>query len=157
MNIIVSEITPNFLIQGFGLHEGENQTYIGKIGRQEVQLVKSLDDLQKYNTDIEIFTVGLAPASHNFRSGDVLMTGSDDLLDRAFKAMDDIEQRGVVVSLTPSQDSTHLYFHREHMVPYVQTWKGRKTSFLCLWMVEPIESEEQAKLVSILRKVILKD
>lgn len=157
MNILVSEIAPNFLIQGFGLHEGENQTYVGKIGRQEVQLVHSLDDLQSYDKDIEIFNVGLAPASHNFRSGDVLMTGSDDLLDRAFKAMDDIEQRGVVVSLTPSQDSTHLYLPKDRMGPYVLEWKSRKASFLCLWMVEPVESEEQAKLVTILRKVILKD
>ena len=157
MNILFSEIVPNFLIQGFGLHQGETQTYIGKVGRQEVQLLPSLDDLQSYEKDIKIFDVGLAPASQNFRPGDVLMTGSDDMLDRAFKAMDDIEQRGVVVSLISSQDSTHLYLSKEHIGPYVQEWKSRKVSFLCLWMVEPIESEEQAKLVTILRKVILKD
>jgi hypothetical protein len=157
MNILVSEIAPNFLIQGFGLHQAENQTYVGKVGRQEVQLLPSVDDLESYEKEIEIFSVGLAPASHNFRPGDVLMTGSDDLLDRAFKAMDDIEQRGVVVSLVPSQDSTHLYLSKEQMEPYVQEWKTSKASFLCLWMVEPVESEEQAKLVTILRKVILKD
>lgn len=156
MNILVSEIAPNFLIQGFGLHQGENQIYVGKVGRQEVQLLPSVGDFASYEKDIEIFSVGFAPASHNFRPGDVLMTGSDDLLDRAFKAMDDIEQRGVVVSLIPSQDSTHLYLSKEHMEPYVQEWKRRKASFLCLWMVEPIESEEQAKLVTILRKIILK-
>ena len=157
MNILFSEIAPNFLIQGFGLHLGENQIYIGKVGRQEVQLLPSLDDLQSYEKDIKIFSVGLAPTSHNFRPGDVLMTGSDDLLDRAFKAMDDLEQRCVVVSLISSQDSTHLYLSKEQMGPYVQAWKSRKVSFLCLWMVEPIESEEQAKLVTILRKVILQD
>jgi hypothetical protein len=157
MNILVSEIAPNFLIQGFGLHQGENQTYVGKVGRQEVQLLPSVGAVESYDKDIKIFSVGFAPASNNFRSGDVLMAGSDDLLDRAFKAMDDIEQRGVVVSLIPSQDSTHLYLSKEQMEPYVQEWKSRKASFLCLWMVEPIESDEQAKLVTILRKVILKD
>jgi len=157
MNILFSEIAPNFLIQGFGLHLGENQIHIGKVGRQDLQLLPSLDDLQSYENDIKIFSVGLAPTSHNFRAGDVLMTGSDDMLDRAFKAMDDIEQRCVVVSLISSQDSTHLYLSKEQMVSYVQAWKGRKASFLCLWMVEPIESEQQAKLVTILRKIILKD
>lgn len=157
MNILFSEIAPNFLIQGFGLHQSENQTYIGKVGRQEVQLLPSLDELRTYEKDIKIFSVGLAPASQNFRPGDVLMTGSDDLLDGAFKAMDDIEQRCVVVSLISSQDSTHLYLSKEQMGPYVQDWRSRKASFLCLWMVEPIESEEQARLVTILRKIILKD
>ena len=85
------------------------------------------------------------------------MTGSDDLLDRAFQAMDEMEQRGVVVSLTPSQDSKHLYVSKEQMDPFVQEWRSRKISFLCLWMVEPIDSEGQAKLVTILRKVVLKD
>ncbi|HEY8910391.1 MAG TPA: hypothetical protein VIM51_08930 [Desulfosporosinus sp.] len=157
MNILFSEMVPNFLIQGFGLHQGENQTYIGKVGRQEVQLLPSLDDLQTFEKDTKIFNVGLAPTSHNFRPGDVLMTGSDDLLDRAFNAMDDIEQRAVVVSLVSAQDSTHLYLSKDLMGPYVQDWKSRKVSFLCMWMVEPIELEEQAKFVTILRKVILKE
>ncbi|HUX46961.1 MAG TPA: hypothetical protein VMV58_03025 [Desulfosporosinus sp.] len=153
-NILISELAPDFLIQGFGLHQDENQSYVGKVGGQEVQLLPSFDDLQSDQMDIKILSVGFAEASHNFRSGDVLMTGSDDLLDRAFQAMDEIEQRGVVVSLTPSQDSPHLFLSKEQMEPFVQEWKSRKVSFLCLWMVDPIESEGHAKLVTILRKVL---
>ena len=157
MNRLISEISPDFLIQGFGLHQDENQNYVGKVGGQEVQLLFSIDDLQPDDKDMKIYCVGFAEASHNFRTGDVLMTGSDDLLDRAFQVMDNIEQRCVVVNLMPSQDSTHLYLSKENMDPFVQEWKSRKISFLCLWMVDPIESEGQAKLVTILRKVILKD
>jgi len=157
MNRIICEISPDFLIQGFGLHQDENQTYVGKVGRQEVQLLPSIDDLQSDNKNIKIFTVGFAEVSHNFRPGDVLMTGSDDLLDHAFQVMDNIEQRCVVVNLMPSQDFTHLYLSKENMDPFVREWKSRKISFLCLWMVDPIESEGQAKLVTILRKFILKD
>ncbi len=156
-NILISELPPDFLIQGFGLHQDENLSYVGKVGGQEVQLLPSINDLQSNRTDIKILSVGFAEASQNFRPGDVLMAGSDDLLDRAFQAMDEIEQRGVVVSLTPSQDSTHLYLAKDQMSPYVQDWKSQKNSFLCLWMVDPIESEGQAKLVTILRKVILKE
>ncbi|TGE32701.1 hypothetical protein [Desulfosporosinus sp. Sb-LF] len=156
MNRLISEIPPDFLIQGFGLHQDENNVYVGKVGGQEVQLLSSINDLPVDTKDEKIFTVGFAEASHHFRPGDVLMTGSDDLLDRAFQAMDEMEQRGVVVSLTPSQDSTHLYFSKEHMDPFVQEWKSQKISFLCLWMVDPIESEGRAKLVTILRRVIFK-
>lgn len=155
-NILISELEPDFLIQGFGLHTDENQSYVGKVGGQEVQLLLSVNDLQADpTTDTKIFSVGFAEASQNFRPGDVLMTGSDDLLDRAFQAMDEIEQRGVVVCLTPAQDSTHLYLAKEQMGPFVQEWKNQKISFLCLWMVDPIESEGRAKLVTILRKVFL--
>ena len=155
MNRIISEISPDFLIQGLGLHQDENQIYIGKVGGKEVQLLPSIDNWQSEEKDLRIFSVGFAQASHNFRPGDVLMTGSDDLLDRAFQAMDEMEQRGVVVSLVPSQDSTHLYISKEKMDPFVQEWRSRKLSYLCLWMVDPVESEGQAKLVTILRKVIL--
>jgi len=159
---LISEISPDFLIQGFGLHQDENEIYVGKVGGQEVQLIPSIDKLHSDNfqsdeKDIKIFSVGFAEADNHFRSGDVLMTGSDDLLDRAFRAMDEMEQRGVVVSLTPPQDSKHLYLSKEQMDPFVQEWRTRKISFLCLWMVDPVDSEGQAKLVSILRKVILKD
>ena len=156
-NILISELAPDFLIQGFGLHQDENQSYVGKVGGQYIQLLPSIDDLQSDQTDIKILSVGFAEASHNFRPGDVLMTGSDDLLDRAFQAMDEIEQRGVVVSLTPPQDSKQLYLSKEQMDPFVQEWKNQKISFLCLWMVDPIESEGQAKLVTILRKVLSKE
>ncbi|MDQ7096141.1 hypothetical protein REC12_21330 [Desulfosporosinus sp. PR] len=157
MNRLISEISPDFLVQGFGLHEDEKQVFTGKVGGQEIQLSPTLDDLPLEAKDLKIFCVGLAEASHHFRPGDVLMTGSDDLLDRAFQVMDGIEQRCVVVSLTPAQESTHLYLSKEQMEPLVQEWRGRKISFLCLWMVDPIDLEGKAKLVTILRKVILKD
>lgn len=154
---LISEISPGFLIQGFGLHPDKNEIYVGKVGGQEVQLLPSIDSLHSDEKDIKIFSVGFAESDHQFRSGDVLMTGSDDLLDRAFRAMDEMEQRSVVVGLRPAQDSKHLYISREQLDPYVQEWRSRKLSFLCLWMVDPTDSEGQAKLITILRKVILKD
>jgi hypothetical protein len=156
-NILMSELAPDFLIQGFGLHQDEKQSYVGKVGGQDVQLLASIDDLKSDQTDIKIFSVGFAEAGSNFRPGDVLMTGSDDLLDRAFLAMDEIDQRGVVVSLMPAQESTHLYLAKAQMEPFVQEWKNQKISFLCLWVVDPVESEGQAMLVSILRKVLSKE
>ncbi|KLU64966.1 MULTISPECIES: hypothetical protein [Desulfosporosinus] len=157
MNRLISEISSDFLIQGFGLHEDERKIFVGKVGGQEIQLLPDFHNLDLETKDLKILCVGIAEASNHFRPGDVLMTGSDDLLDRAFQIMDDLEQRCVVVSLTPSQDSTHLYLSKEAMEPLVQEWKQRKVSFLCLWMVDPIDSEGQAKLVTIIRKVILKD
>lgn len=156
-SILMSELAPDFLIQGLGLHEDEKQTYVGKVGRQEIQLLPSEDALPRDEEEIRILTTGWAEASQQFRPGDILMAGSDDMLDRAFLALDDLDQRGVVVSLTPSQDPTHLHLSKEHMVQHVQDWKTRKVSFLCLWMVEPVELEGQAKLVTILRKVLIKD
>ncbi len=153
--ILFSELTPDFLIQGFGLQRDENQYYVGKVSSQEIQLLPSIEELKIDQTDTKILSIGFAEISNNFRPGDILMTGSDDLLDHAFQAMDEIEQRGVVVSLTPQQDSTYLYLSKEQMEPFVQEWKNQKISFLCLWMVDPIESEGQATLVTILRKVIL--
>lgn len=157
MYTLISEISPDFLIQGFGLHEDENHIFVGKVGGQDLKLAPSLDNLDFDDKDMRFFSVGFAKASQHYRPGDVLMTGSDDLLDRAFSAMDQIEQRCVVVSLTDSQDAKHLYFSKEPMNPLVQECKRLKISFLCLWMVDPIESEGQAKLVTILRKVISKD
>jgi hypothetical protein len=157
MNRLMCEISSDFLIQGFGLHEDEKKIFVGKVGGQEIQLLPNFNDLSLDAKDLKIFCIGVAEPSHHFRPGDVLMTGSDDLLDRAFQVMDDIEQRCVVVSLTPAQESTHLYLSKETMEPLVQEWKQHKISFLCLWMVDPVESEGQAKLVTILRKVILKD
>lgn len=155
--LLISELAPDFLIQGFGLHSDENRYYVGKVGRQDIQLLPSLEELKLDQTDIKILIVGFAEINNNFRPGDILMTGSDDLLDYAFQAMEEIDQRGVVVSLTPQQDSTQLYLSKEQMEPFVQEWKNQKISFLCLWMVDPIESEGQATLVTILRKVILNE
>ena len=42
---LISEISPDFLIQGFGLHLDENEIYVGKVGGQEVQLLPSIDNL----------------------------------------------------------------------------------------------------------------
>ncbi|AFM42617.1 hypothetical protein Desaci_3736 [Desulfosporosinus acidiphilus SJ4] len=157
MNRLISEISSDVLIQGFGLHEDERKVFIGKVGGQEIQLLPDFHNLDLDAKELKILFLGLAEASHQFRPGDVLMTGSDDLLDRAFQVMDDIEQRCIVVTLSPDQDSTHLYFSNETLEPLVQEWKQRKVSFLCLWMVAPQELEGQAKLVTILRKIILKD
>lgn len=157
MNIIMCDMPSDFLIQGLGLHENDEAIFKGKAGGQDIQLLPYLGDFSTEPKDTNIFCLGLADTSCHFRSGDVLMTGSDDLLDRAFKVMDDIEQRCVVVSLTSDQESTHLYLEKKELEPLVQEWKQHKISFLCLWMINPVESEGQAKLAGILRRIILKD
>lgn len=153
-SILISELAPDFLIQGLGLHQDETQAFVGKVSGQEVQLLFSIDDLQPGQGDKKVFCVGMAEKSPHYRRGDVLMTGSDDLLDRAFQVMDEIEQRGVVVNLTPSEDPTQLFLSQEQMECFVRERKSQKNSFLCLWMVGPLELEEKAKLVALLRKVL---
>ena len=155
--IIICEHAPDFLIQGFGLSQGEGQSFVGKIGGHDVLLLPGTDGLQAEQVGGKIVYVGSTEADQSYRPGDVLMVGSDDLLDRAFKIMDEMEQRGVVVNLTPSQDATQLYLSKKQAEPLVQEWKDRKISFLCLWMVDLFESERIAQLLAILRKVLLKD
>jgi len=86
-NILISELPPDFLIQGFGLHQDENQSYVGKVGGQEVQLLSSIDNLQSNQTDIKILSVGFAEASQNFRPGDVLMTVSELIIDTLIRTV----------------------------------------------------------------------
>lgn len=156
-NILFSELDPDFLIQGLGLHPDERHIFTGKVGRQEIQLLPTMNDVLFDEKNTKIYSVGFAESSQSFRTGDILMTGSDDLLDRAFQVMDEIEQRCVVVTLIPTQDATHLYLLKEELAPSVHEWRNCKASFLCLWVVGPIDSGEQAKLATILRKILLMD
>lgn len=152
-NIIYSEIAPDFLIQGLGLHSDGQSGFTGKVGRHEVSFSTSFT-LIDAEGEVQVFDLGLAPAGNQFRAGDILMVGSDELLDRAFQALDEMEQRGVVVSLIPSSDPSQLYVAKEDLLKQVQIWKERKTPFLCLLLVESFSIEDQAKLVTLVRKII---
>jgi hypothetical protein len=91
-----------------------------------------------------------------FRAGDVLMAGSDDLLDRAFHALDEMEQRGGVVALAaePEPDSHQVSLNKEQLNGLVQEWKEKEIPYLCLFRTEPVDSEGQATLVTLVRKVL---
>lgn len=148
-NIIIHEITPDFLIQGLGLSQNDGKV-LGKIGRHEVELHHSGDGVAAGD---EILVVGQIEAGQ-FRPGDVLMVGSDELLDRAFQTLDEMEQRGVVVSLTPTDDPNHVFVDKAEVLQYVNAWKENGAPHLCLFMAMPVESDGQAKLVNLVRKIL---
>lgn len=152
-SIIYSEMAPDFIVQGLGLHPDGRNSYVGKVGRQEVALFLSSESLVSQDGDIQILVIGLAPGG-KFRPGDVLMAGSDELLDRTFMALDEMEQRGVVVNLTPAEDPSQIYVSKEQLQAEVQLWREKKVPYICLLMAEPISNDDQAKLVTLVRKII---
>jgi len=150
-NIIIDEFVSDFLIQGLGLHQSDS-SFNGKIGRHEVELVH----LEAVTTAVqgeEILVVGQVETDQ-FRPGDILMVGSDELLDRAFQNLDEMEQRGVVVSLTPQADPNQVLVEKADVLQLVDAWKENKTPFLCLFMAAPLESDGQAILVTLVRKIL---
>lgn len=152
-NIIYSEIAPDFLIQGLGLHFDGQSAYTGKVGRHEI-VFSAEPSLLESEGEVQIIKLGLAPAGNHFRAGDILMVGSDELLDRAFQGLDEMEQRGVVVTLIPSNDPSQIYIEKEDLLKQVQLWRERRVAFLCLLLVESFGIEDQAKLVTLVRKII---
>jgi len=160
--ILISEHQPDFIVQGFGLRQSDNQAFVGKMGSQEIMLFPVESDgyksviFQPEQGDNKVIFIGAAEANQNYRQGDVLMVGSDDMLDRAFQVMDEMGQRGVVVDLSPSQNRVHLYLAKEQVEPIVQECRNRKISFLCLWMVALLDTDMKANLLANLRKILLK-
>ena len=150
-SILYSELGSDFLVQGFGLHKEEHGSYIGKLGRHEMEIASSLDSLETQEAQIIYF--GDADPGP-YRDGDILMAGSDELLDRAFRALDEMEQRGVVVGLSSGTESHQLCLHKEKLKQLTQHWKEKKVPFICLFMRKPVDLEGQAKLVTIARKVL---
>ena len=154
--ILLSELPPDFLIEGFALRPAENQTYLGKAGGHDVLLLLDAGQLQADQAEDIVVYVGAVESSQTHKPGNVLMTGSGEWLDRAFKVIDEMEQGGVVVDLTPSQDGTHLYLAKEQAEPLVLEWRDKKLSFLCLWMVGSFDTDMKAKLLTILRKLFFR-
>ena len=154
--ILTSELPPDFLIEGFALRQAENQTYLGKVGGYEVLFLPEAGQVQANQEEDIVLYVGDVETNQNYRPGDVLMVGSDDWLDRAFQVLDEMEQRGVVVNLTPSQDGTHLYLEKKETEHLVREWRDKKVSFLCLWVADTFDADMKAKLLAILRKLLLK-
>jgi hypothetical protein len=152
-SILFTELSIDFLVQGLGLHTEDHPHFTGKLGRHEVELVSSTDSLQNMVGEIQVLCIGKAQAGP-FRTGDILMAGSDDLLDRAFHALDEMEQRGVVVALSAESDLHQVSLSEDWLYKLTQDWKAKKIPYLCLFMVDPVESEGQAKLVTLVRKVL---
>ncbi|HVJ48218.1 hypothetical protein [Desulfitobacterium sp.] len=152
-SILYTELASDFLVQGLGLHSQDMAHPTGKVGRSDVELVSTLGDLLSYPEEIQVFYLGSTEAGP-FRAGDILMAGSDDLLDHAFQALDEMEQRGVVVGLSTEPDAHQVTLVKEGLYELVQTWKKRKIPYLCLFVVDPVESGATAKLVSLTRKVL---
>ncbi len=156
-SLLVTELISDFLIQGLGLNPSEDEGLIGKVGRHEIQLVTSIDPKFDWAiTEVQIFYLGLIPASDKFRSGDILMVGSDDFLDRAFRTLDEMEQRGVVVNLTLTSDPNHLFVDKGELIKEVELWREKKVPFICLLMMEPLDSEGKTKMVTLIRKILSK-
>jgi hypothetical protein len=151
--ILLTELATDFLVQGLGL-QTEKEVYTGKLGRHEVELI-SPDSLKDIDKESLVLYLGKAEAGP-FRAGDVLMAGSDDLLDRAFHALDEMEQRGGVVALAaePEPDSHQVSLNKEQLNGLVQEWKEKEIPYLCLFRTEPVDSEGQATLVTLVRKVL---
>ncbi|WP_425807089.1 hypothetical protein ACHOLT_08000 [Desulfitobacterium sp. Sab5] len=153
-SILYTELASDFLVQGLGLNTLENAKPTAKVGRHEVELVRTIDELIAFPVETQVIYIGTAKEGP-FRAGDVLMSGSDELLDRAFKALDEIEQRGIVVGLSHESDSHQVTLAKEELSEVLQDWKERKISYLCLFLVEPFESDGTAKLVSTIRKIFV--
>lgn len=152
-SILYTELASDFLVEGLGLHNQDNSHPVGKVGRSDMELVSTLSELTAYPEEIQVLYFGKAEADP-FRAGDVLMAGSDELLDRAFQALDVMEQRGVVVGLSSEPDAHQVTLIKDGLYEMVLNWKERKIPYLCLFLVEPIDSEGTAKLVSLTRKVL---
>ncbi|MHB8124294.1 MAG: hypothetical protein ACYDEJ_01405 [Desulfitobacteriaceae bacterium] len=154
-SLLVTELISDFLVQGLGLHHSEDEGLIGKVGRHEIQLVNSINPNFDWSiAEVQIFYLGSIPAGDKFRSGDILMVGSDDLLDSAFRALDEMDQRGVVVNLTVSGDSNHLFINKEELIKEVEIWREKKVPFICLLMMEPLDSEGKTKMATLARKIL---
>ena len=151
-SILYSELGSDFLVHGLGLHKEEQGSFTGKLGRHEMEITSSPESL-KNQVEAQVIYFGNA-APGPYRDGDILMAGSDDLLDRAFRALDEMEQRGVVVGLSAEADSHQLSLHKNELNQLALSWKEKKIPYLCLFMREPVDLEGQAKLVTLARKVL---
>lgn len=151
-SILFSEFDSDFLVQGLGLHIEEQGSYTGKLGRHEMELASSLNSLTD-QAEAQVIYFGTAEPGP-YRDGDILMAGSDDLLDRAFRALDEMEQRGVVVGLAAGMESYQLNLEKDYLNQLTIGWKEKKIPYLCLFMGDPVDLEGLAKLVTIARKVL---
>lgn len=151
-SILYSELGSDFLVQGLGLHKDEQGSFTGKLGRHEMEITSSPDSLTAQEEAQFIYFGNADPGP--YRDGDILMAGSDDLLDRAFRALDEMEQRGVVVGLSAEADSHQLSLNKKELNELTLHWKDKKVPFLCLFMGGPVDLEGQAKLVTMVRKVL---
>ncbi|AHF07697.1 hypothetical protein [Desulfitobacterium metallireducens] len=152
-SILYTELASDFLVEGLGLHIQDNSLPVGKVGRSDMELVSTLSELISFPEEIQVLYLGKAEPGP-FRAGDVLMAGSDELLDRAFQALDVMEQRGVVVGLSNERDAHQVTLVKDGLYEMVINWKERKIPYLCLFLVEPVDSEGTAKLVGLIRKVL---
>ncbi|MDA8226893.1 MAG: hypothetical protein M0T74_04185 [Desulfitobacterium hafniense] len=150
---LITELAEDVLVQGLGLQLAEDGYYYGRVGRHEVRQVK-LDEVDSSLGETFVIVV----SRHNneggcFRPGDFLMTGSDEFIDKAFSALDELEQRGLVVNLAPNGEQHQSIAVGESLISSVQEWKNQKLPFFCLFLVEPV-AEEHAKVAGLIRRII---
>ncbi len=155
-SLITTELAPEVFAQGLGLQRAENFGYTGKIGRHEVILIsrEQVKDLEPIEEEVQIVYLGLTGTQNQFRPGDILMAGSDELLDKTFKALDELELRGVVVTLEPPGEENQMPLDKAALQHQVHRWKEYKHPFLCLFMVNGEDMESQAMLITAIRKII---
>lgn len=153
-SLLTTELAPEIFIQGLGLQRDENTGYHGRLGRHEVLLrMTGINHLEPAEEEVQIVYVGLTGIQSQVRPGDIVMAGSDELLDKAFKALDELDQRGVVISLA-STGEQQIQLDKDELLAKARTWKERKLPFLCLFMVDGTDSASQARLVSLVRKIL---
>lgn len=153
-SVILTKLAADFLIQGLSLSrlEGNNASYIGKMGRHEVFLPVA-EESYAVTTGEQVIYLGSAQAG-KFRPGDFLMAGSGELVDRAFQALDEMELRGAVVNLTTAANGQEVMFNDMGLPERCQNWREQTIPFLCLLPVEPFGPETATQLVTLVRKVI---
>lgn len=151
--IVICDLDTEFMVQGLGLHPCKPVGFTGKLGRQELFLYNFADISQAVGGETQIILLGSAQVEGT-RAGDFLMAGNKELLDRVFKALDEIEQRAIVVRLTASEDPSLVYLPKDTILEQIQKWKSEDSPYLALFVAEPVDLEAKAKLVALVRKMI---
>jgi len=151
--ILITELDTEFLVQGLGLRAEEAGEYTGKVGRHEVRLSNTAKTLSPVAGETQVLVLGSAAVA-TVRPGDILMFGKDELLDRAFQALDEMEQRGVVVGIAGIGEPNQVELAQDGLSERVKAWEAENMPYLGLFAAEPLDSEAKAKLVTLVRKVL---
>jgi len=151
--ILITELDTEFLVQGLGLRAEAPDEYSGKVGRHEVRLYAAGKSLASVVGETQVLMLGSAAVA-NVRPGDILMFGKNELLDRAFQALDEMEQRGVVVGIAGIGEPNQVELASEGLSERVMAWEAENIPYLGLFAAEPLDSEAKAILVTLVRKVL---
>jgi len=154
-SFLICEYDPAPFIQGFGLHTEDGIIYIGKAGRNELSVVPSAEHIKHVEGNIQIIYIGTVTVDSQFRPGDILMVGKDELIDEAFKVLDEMEKRGIVVSLEHEADSKQITINKDHLKELILSWKERHIPYLCLLTGEQPQGEDLNSLLMLTRRIVM--